>query len=282
MFFFGLLPSLGWGINSSLIGYSSKKIGPLATGLGAQFVGLGLTLALFLFFPQAVLPQHTWLALVFNGVMGALLFWGLCHIFSLAPVSVVTPIIASWTIIAAILGIVLLGDPFSTLKLAAILIVGVGIIFLTCDPKTLRRKRVEIITPGTGMAIFLAFGLGVNSFISAFVIKEIGWLSATVGIRIITVMVLGWILLLRRRSDVLVAVKAGYWPVWVIGLLDVVAFSSFNIAITSMNFSLAVILAALGPLVTIATSVSFFKERPTIVQALGAVMAVAGVVLFQV
>lgn len=278
----GILPPLGWGINSSLIGHSSKKIGSLATGLGVQTLGLVFTLALFLVFPNFNLPHSTWLQLLFNGVMGGMLFWSLCHIFSIAPASVVTPIIASWTIIAALLGIIFFGEPISALKLLAIPVVALGIIFLTLDLETLRRRKVKIITPGTGLAVLLAFAFGLNAFISTYVIKEIGWLSASADIRIITVLVMVAILASQGKTKSLGGASLKSRLVWVIAALDVLAFSSFNLALISTSLSLVSILAALGPLVTAATSVVFFKERLTLVQAFGAIIAVSGVVLFQV
>lgn len=282
MIFASLLPPLGWGVNSSLIGHSSKKIGALATGIGAQFLSLIITLTLFIFFPGLNLPSHTWLHLVFNGVMGGILFWTLCHIFSIAPASVVTPIIASWTIIAALFGVLLLGDPFSSLKLLAIAIVLTGIAFLTLDFSTLLKKKFKIITPGTGIAVLLALGLGANSFVSTYVIKEIGWLSATTEIRLITVITMVILLASQRKLGKIGDIPLRSGILWTIAALDVIAFSSFNLALLSTNLSLVSILAALGPLVTAATSILFFKERPSLTQVFGAVTAVTGVVLFQI
>lgn len=277
-----LLVPLGWGINSSLIGHTSKKIGAMATGLGAQTLGLVLTLLLFLLFPGFTLPHNTWGFLLFNGVMGGFLFWLLCYVFSIAPASVVTPIIAIWTIIATLFGVIFLGEPFSLLKLVSIAIVALGIVLLTFDLEILKKRKIKMITPGTGIAVLLSFGLGLNAFISTFVVREVGWLSATAGIRVISVITILAVVAFQGRLQGLgkLSLKSRY--VWVVAALDVLAFSSFNIALSSSNLSLVTILAALGPLVTAVTSIIFFKERPTLIQGIGGVTAVLGVVLFQI
>lgn len=292
-----LATAIFWMITALAFESAGKKVGSLSVNiirLSLAFIYLGI----FSFFTRGVfLPEganaHNWIWLSVSGLVGFVLgdlFLFQAYVVIGARISMLIMSLAPP--IAAISGWLLMGETMNKQGLfgMALTFIGISIAILARkkndDPNTLLRQSIHFKYPLKG--ILLAFGgaagQGIGLVLSRYGIQELNPFAAT-QIRVITGLV-GFIIVISY---------VGFWPRVISAVTNYAAMKRMGVGaffgpFLGVSFSLLAVqhttsgvastIMSIVPVLIIAPSVIFMKEKITWIEVIGAVIAVAGVSLF--
>ncbi len=275
------VPMIGWGAIQLLAARLSRDVGSLRAGMVVQGGGLVVTallVPLFFSMPASI----NWAGLVFMGVTGVVDYLLLYYALSHGAVSIVAPIFSSWGLISAVMGIAVGGEPAGPFRVACILGITAGLLLLSVDPRALRRLSFGKAAPGAVPALIVALGYGVTFYWLKDLIAQMGWYFTTLGTRLFVVATFVPIGLALRRQ---LRAPVARWP-WAVAaaiiVLDVAAFTTYNLALTRYQVSLVSIIASASPLVSLVLARFFLDERLSRLQLAGAVLTIVGIIALQV
>lgn len=280
-FFFGMVAAFSFGTADFLAGWISRKIGTYSTLFYMQAVGfVVLSLYFFIIGDWEVLIGNTqaiWLSLIF---MGLDLFGILCLYQGLAKgnVSLVAPIGSSFAIITVILA-VFFGESPSLIMIVAIFLTIGGVIVSSTPISDISRTHSR---KGIGWAILASILLGIAFFGTKFPTAEIG-AEATVWLgRLQAVVFLMLFFLLSKRKLEKPHRRFRDWGFLIlIGVLDMIAFISYNIGIMQAYTTLVVTITSLFAVFTLLWGMVILRERLLWNQVLGVGMIFLGLILIQ-
>jgi drug/metabolite transporter (DMT)-like permease len=279
----------GWGTIDLLAARLSRKVGFLLSGVLVQCGAFALTALLA---PALLVVPATinWLGLAVLGVTGVLVYLLFYRALTIGAVSIVAPITGSWGMITALLGIVFLHETATPVRLASIVLVTAGIVAISLDWVAVRRLARTQLLPGAGAALVAALGWGVTYLWLGPLNREMGWYFTTLGTRAFGMLAFIPIVLLRpalarsvsasclhpRRGPK--GTRAGVPWVMVLGIIvvDVIAFTTYNFAVTRYEISLVSIVASASPLVSVALAHLTLGERLNRPQLAGVVLVLVG------
>ena len=303
--FAALLTAFFWTITALAFESASKKVGSLSVNLirlVVAFILLGIYswIVRGMFFPTDAAP-HNWIWLSLSGLVGFVLgdlFLFRAYVVVGARISML--IMALAPPIAAIIGWFVLGEQLTLQQLGAMVVTFAGIAIVVLkreidEPELLdgvvvvtkgNRKKVRFSYPISG--ILLAFGGAVGQG-GGLVLSKFGMADydvfAAVQIRVITGVVgfSGLFLVLNRWKSLGKAVKN--WKA--MGRLSVgaffgpflgVSFSLWAVKFTTTGVASAIM--SIVPVLIIPPSILILKEKFNPKELIGAIIAIAGVVLF--
>lgn len=270
----GLTAALCWGFHDICVRFLSQKT-PLTgcifivllTGLVFHFGLTSLTGNL-----HAVSRQAVWLSLG-AGVFFVIATFGLYYAFERGPVRLVAPLIAGYPILSVGLA-TLQGTPVSALQWGAVLAIVLGVSIVAAlsgdsDEDTPAYGRTTLYSLIAACGFAGTFALGQSA-------AEIsGEMSTTLLTRIMAVALVVAILLIFKRP---------FWPgkaalPWLIamGIADGIALYSVLSAGGLPDAPYAAVTSSMFGLLTIVLAWAFLKERMTMPQWLGCVVAFGGV-----
>ncbi len=286
----GLGGMFGWGFADFAAKKTVDKIGTIASLVLAHAFGtillLGFVLAsIFVFrnpftFPRTFLE---WLGLIFFGTLQTIVYFLVYKGFEKGQVAVLSPIFASFTGLVALFSVLFFGEVISGNLIPALIIIFFGIILLNLDPKYLSTKKLRIIgAPGVkevGCATLLAtiWTLGWDKFTGgkdwvmyAFLMYAFVTLSAYT--------------ISRYQKISLTKVKKGAFKfLWLIGLGEAVAYLALSLGYSSTSLtSVIALLSGAFSLPTIILAKLFLKEKITMIQTIGGLVIIAGIVLIAI
>jgi len=105
----GLGCSLAWAIANVYVQRSARELGDLRAMLWAQLVGMAVLFPLGLAWDGRPTRLDGWL-LGLTGAASALGYYGLMRAFRQGPLAAITPVVTTWPVVAAIAGVVWLGE----------------------------------------------------------------------------------------------------------------------------------------------------------------------------
>lgn len=275
------IPMFGWGIIQLLAARLSRAVGYMLAGLLVQAGGLAGTLLLAPVFFR-VPASINWFGLAFLGVCGLIFYLLLYRALGTAEVSLVAPIVSSWGLITALMGIVLAGDSVTVLKVICMLAITAGIVLLSVNWSGLQRVSTTRLMPGIAPALAVALGWGVTYYYLKPLNEQMGWYFTTVGTRFFTVLAF-LPLVLRRSGDMRRGLTKAPWALALgIVVIDIFAYTSYNYALTRYEVSLVSIVASASPLVSVLGAWLLLHERLTPLQRAGVVVVIAGILGMQI
>jgi drug/metabolite transporter (DMT)-like permease len=291
-----LVTAFCWTVTALAFEAASKRIGSLVVNLLRLLVGL-VCLSIFsyfyrgLFFPVDA-TLNNWLLLVLSGLIG-FTFGDMClfQAFVVVGARISLLLMALAPLFAAVISWIVLGETLSLRGFFGMVITltGVATVILKRnenkgDTKLLGNVRfsypVKGILLGLGGALGQAAGLVVSKMgmhgYNAFASAQIRVMAGIIGFAVIFFFMGLW----KRTWKALSDYRA-------IGQLSLGAFFgpflgvSFSLlAVQLTNTGIASTIMAIVPVLIIPPSVILFKEKVTIKEAIGAVIAVVGVALF--
>lgn len=275
------IPMFGWGIIQLLAARLSRAVGYVLAGLLVQAGGLAGTLLLApVFF---VLPASiNCFGLIFLGVSGLVFYLLLYRALGAAEVSLVAPIVSSWGLITALMGIALAGDSVTPLKLICMLAISAGIVLLSVNWAGVRGASAARLMPGIAPALAVALGWGVTYYYLKPLNEQMGWYFTTAGTRVFTVLAF-MPLAVMRAGDLRRGLAKAPWALALgIVVIDIFAYTSYNYALTRYEVSLVSIVASASPLVSVLGAWLLLHERLTPLQRAGVVVVIAGILGMQI
>ena len=270
-----LLAAVCWGSADFIGGIVSRRNaipGVMLTVLGVGFL---VPLAYVLVTAEAVPSGRAILYAVIGGTLGAtgLTFFYLA--MSLGKIGVVTPIAASGVAVPVIVGVIG-GD-----ELAGMVAVGMGLTVAGIILTSIESSEEEVHEDRAGgrrvvaIALFAALGLGSYFVFSEPAYEEsVAWtlvFARTIAVPLLLAFVIARKVTMPSGRDRGLAVSGG--------LFDVSATALVGLALAGGALSIVAVLSSLYPVVAIFLAFLILRERLRPVQALGALLALSGVIL---
>jgi len=282
----GILLALGasvsWTVANVAIQRSGRAVGPFRAMLWAQVTsGAGLAvLALLLDRPTAPFDGATVVWGLVGGLAALLAYVCLFYSFERASLSIAVPIMSSWSVIAAGIGVGLLGERLSVGQIAGAALVFTGVILVAVQPRTGGNEAAG--GRAHRRTVMAAFGAAVGFGV---LIPVIDHLSSSVGTLGAIPFVYGIELVLGLPLALAARVRLGPPPAsaWAIvvaaGLAETLGFAFVSLGATRAPVAVISPTASLATTLTVLYAWLVLHERPTRVAALGAGLACCGVVL---
>jgi drug/metabolite transporter (DMT)-like permease len=290
------LTAIFWTVTALSFEAASKRIGSLTVNLLRLVVGF-IFLSIFawfyrgLMFPVDATPR-TWFYLVLSGLAG-FVFGDLCLFQSFVVIGarISMLIMALSPPMTAFFGWIILGEKLAPLSWAGMIltITGIALVVLKREDHPdveITRKKVRFNYPvwgillGLGGALGQAVGLVLSKFAmngySAFASSQIRIMAGISGFLVLFLVTRKWKNIFHAFSDkkALSQLSLGAF----FGPFLGVSFSLLSVQLTSTG--IAATIMSLVPVLIIAPSVILFKEKVTVKEVIGAVLAVSGVALF--
>lgn len=281
---------LGWGFADFFAKKTIDEIGSVASLVWAHIFGvlaLGSFVAYqYILFQRSIplpLGLQEWGMLAFFGGLQALIYFLVYEGFSKGQLAVLSPVFASYSGIAALFSVLILGEALRINLLVALAIIFIGILLLNIDLSALRSRRIKLIgAPGlwqVGLAALLAafWTVSWDGFIGG---KD--WLSYALFMYIFIAFA-AWVISRLQRTDLLIK-RSGLWKFLIlIGVCEVVAYLSISWGFSSTpHLSIVAILSSAFSLPVIVLARVFLKERITTIQTIGGIAIVGGIMLLSV
>lgn len=201
--------------------------------------------------------------------------------FKLGKISVVTPIVSSYSLITALLGIVLLHESAGFLKILGMVCIVLGTVLLST--KVSRQFFTQFqdgLAPGMKQAFLATLGTGVYLFLVTLLSRENGWLYSALLIRIAIAATAACVLWRKKlpfalpNATVVKFVLAG-------AVFDVIGFSLYNFTVALGETSVVSVITSAQSLLIVPLSIVFLKEKMQRQQLWGFAGVVLGLVLLQ-
>jgi drug/metabolite transporter (DMT)-like permease len=267
-----LAASALWGTSDFGGGLLSRQLNPSVAVFLSQALALAGLLALL---PFLHVPAGRYMfAAAAAGVLATLSLAAFYRAMATAPMSLVAPITAAGTGIPVVAGL-LRGEQLGVPQLAGIVVTLAGIV-LASGPEfssgvPVRRQALALsiaAAAGFGGAYTLLAIAAGHGVYGTLLCQRVGGLIV-LGPLVLRGGLLAGVRLSTRRLAALAAV----------GGCDIVANGAYALAASRGDLSVAAVLASLYPVVTALLARTFLAERLRLVQSIGVITALAGVLL---
>jgi drug/metabolite transporter (DMT)-like permease len=272
----GLGASASWAVANVAIQRSTHAVGALRAALWAQVVGgAGAVLVHLLEHPVAPwTADAAWWAGAGGGA-ALLAYAGLFVATERGRLSIVVPVVSSWSLLAAAIGIGLLGERLRVVRLAGAGLVVLGV-WLVARPAAGAEARPTHERTALLAALAGAVGFGV-------MIPAIGRLTPAAGALGAVALIMGVELALglpvavALGVDVRAPVGAAWRPVLAAGLFEVLGFACVALGTSHAPVAIVAPAASVGGSLTVAWAWLVLRERPGRIALAGAALSAAGV-----
>lgn len=276
----GLGGMIGWGISDFFAGLFSKKIGHFKTFFWSQTAGLVFAALLIFFFAtnfnisplMAVLLP---VAAIFYAAAYLFFYKG----FELGNISIVSATINLWAVFTVLFAFIFLGQRLSVFQFLGVAMIIAGVTFVSLKWSDIKNQNSHLLK-GVKETVAAAFLFGIFWNLSDVIAKDIGWLPTTIFVKIgVILFLLLFASFVKRELAIAKTATQTKLLVALVGILEAFAVASVNWGLTISGAILVTPIASALSIITITMALVFLKEKITKVQALGIVMAVAGIVL---
>jgi drug/metabolite transporter (DMT)-like permease len=219
-------------------------------------------------------------------VIAAGAYLSLYRALELGPVTVVSPVLASYAVIPVLLAVALLGESLRGPQLTGVIVTIVGAVLTSTDARALR-AGTHRMPAGLPWGIASAFLFGIATYVLGWASQRAGWLPALWLARVTAATIFG------VAALVVVLVKGRGAPVagrsaiganaialaMTLGLVDLGGTLSYSRGAEVGFVSIVTAVSATYPLIPVFGSVALFGERPAPNQYAGVAMVIAGLML---
>lgn len=274
--FLGLIAAIGWGLHDLAVRYVSQK-----TTIFAALLWVLLTGAFFQFLLMLVrldfapLPIETLPPVLLTACFFVTASIGLYKAFEIGPVRLVSPLIATFSIISVVWG-ALMGQQITGLQWAAVFAVfaGVSIVAVLSDNSETgapdpKRNQAILWSLLSSVGFAGTFGVGQSAMsLAPDLMIILAYRIVAVGLLVLIMVYLKTPLFPHRSQIKLLTLM---------GLLDAIALACVLTAGNLENANYASVAASAFGMVTIILAWAFLKERITLKQWFGVLLAFSGI-----
>jgi len=276
----GLGGMFGWGISDFFGGLYSKKIGRFKTFFWSQLAGLVfVTLLLFVFAINLKIPTMIAALLPVASFLYAAAYLLFYKGFEMGDVSIISATMNLWAVFTMLFAFIFLGQRLSTIQFLGVLMIIVGVALVSLKGSDIKDQKIKLES-GVKETILAAFLFGIFWNLSEIISENIGWLSATLFVKIgVILFLLLFSLLVKREVNLAKTTTKTKLMVVLIGILEAAAVASVNWGLTIGDGILVTPIASALSIVTITMAIIFLKEKISKLQGIGMVTAIAGIIL---
>ena len=282
----GLAAGIGWGFSGFFDAKAAKHVGAIAASLlinGIVAVGYAILYILFLSRGHAITAAGVWYAIASGMVItiGALSYFrGL----SLGPVSLVSPLSASYPLVTTIVAVVFFGTHLRMPQILGILLVICGVMAAS-GIADVKNHRTATIAYGPFLALCAALTWGIGYALAYQAIARLGWQLASL-IEFGSMAVAFGLFIPCIRTDQPMTwrdIRQGIRNRYILlsSSFSLAAALTLNLGLSQEQSSGAIVatLSACYPVLTVLMARHFFNEVVEIIPLAGAFASIAGVVL---
>lgn len=280
----------GWGLSEFATKKSVDKIGTISSLFWAHVFGTlilfsFLILYLFVSITPVSFPRDLseWLGLLFFGTLQMTVYYFGYKGFQKGKLAVLSPIFASFSGLVALFSVFIFGEVLSIGLVPALVLIFGGIMLINLDIKSLSTNKIRIAgVPGLKeivIATLLAtfWTLGWDRFTGG---KD--WVVYT--FLMFVFMTIAAYFVSKFNKVNLSGVKSGTWKfLWLIAVGEVVAYLAISLGYASTSqTSVVAILSGASSLPTILLAHIFLREKVAIIQTIGSLIIIMGVILLSI
>jgi len=271
---FGLSASVGYGLSDYIGAKVTRKIGEYKIILFSHFLGLFLLVPLVLITKTSLLMSpSTFFLFIIYGLLAVIAIFYFYKALKIGPVSLVTPIAASYSLVSVISALLFYKEKLVLNHYLAIFLIIFGIIITSFK---IEKQKIKLInTKGIFYAFIPMFLWGISIPYITFIIKEIGWISATF-YEYLLIMLFIYFYILIKKIDI----KNIRFTKDLIGFafFRFLGFSMMNIGLLYGLISVVAPVESTSPLITVILALIFLKEKIQKHQLVGAFITIAGLI----
>lgn len=272
-----MLSAAGFGVSESLAKWSIDRAGHHRSLIYIQGWGI-LFLLLPLYpagFPLRLVLVH-WKLLISLGILNLVANYSLFYGLRLGQLSVVSPVVATFSVYTVALSCIYLGERPSFFQWIGIGTAITGILAIASHFRQVQSSPMWGLLPGVGAGLLSAVSFGVQFFLFKYAVDDLGPILPILIFRAMTVAVL----LMDagvRNTPVWISDRRPVAALFVAGGFDALAYFLYNSGIQREYASLVVTMCGIYPAFTILLAQLFLRERLTRFQWGGAVLILAGI-----
>ncbi|MBI2084905.1 MAG: EamA family transporter [Candidatus Aenigmarchaeota archaeon] len=271
-----------WGIADFIVVGPVRKIGNIKTLVIGQAVIFAAMISYVSLFPNNI--HFTQQAVLLSFPPSALIILGFLALYrgiQVGKVSIVVPIVSSWSLVAVIIGFLVLRQTPTPHQIAGALLIVSGIILVSLKLSDLRSSIRKHKLKGVKEALLSMVFFGSALAFNKFVIEYVGWLSASFLFSLWQTLILAALFFVSKQGKtktagnyLLIAAAAGLLN-WFGGL-------SYNLGISGEYLSVVSPVASASVFVTVILSFILLKERLTKPQYVGVFSVILGIIAIAV
>ncbi|MGA3060057.1 MAG: DMT family transporter [Candidatus Bathyarchaeia archaeon] len=274
-----IIAMMSWGVADFLAKIAIDKIGYRTSLVIDQTVNLvPVVIFAILFFRMPSLSIDLTGIIVLVGISGIFGYIFLFRGFQKGDVSVVSPITASWSVVTILLVFFLLGETLMPIQIAGIITVFIGVFFASTNFAELKNSVKQGKSAGVLDAIIAMISWGISYALLRPIVAAVGPIMALLFLKLIaTATLFSWTGVTKTRISI--PPKMIFLFIASAGILDFLAYTTFNLSLSTQLVSIVSPIAATAPAVTVVLAYVFLKERIVSNQKLGIIAILAGLVL---
>ena len=275
---FGMAAMLGWGTSNFIAAKAVRETGVVKVVLWSQIVSLCLYLFLFPFFSKTfAFSSNTLTVLVAASLLMVIAYLAFCKGLQVGAVSVVSAVSSSAVAVTVLLSIVFLKQALTILQAIGVSLAIIGAVLTSFKAHDLLNIRLEKIAVGAKYGLIAMLGWGLAFVLIDILVSRMGWFLPVVFMKIFGVAFI-FIYFIFTKTNLSFPENSAMLVI-AIGLVEVIAFLSYNIGISSEYTSVIAPIAFAYPAITIILARIFFKEILETSQKAGVISVLAGLIL---
>jgi len=276
----GIGGMFAWGIYDFLGGVFSKQIGPYKSFFWSQLAGsisvllLALVSGMSFNVPILVIILFPIAAIVYSA--GYLFYFkGL----EIGNISIVSATMNLWAVFTMLFAFVFMGQRLSPIQTLGVLMILSGVTLASLNWSDIRKKRFQL-SSGVKEAVLGAFFFGIFWNISEIISRVVGWLLATILVKVgIVLFLLLFSFLVKREMGWKTVATRTKYAVLLMGIIEAGAVAIVNYGLTIGHAILITPISSALSIVTITLAIVFLKEKITKLQGLGMITAIVGIIV---
>lgn len=283
----GLAGMFGWGLADFFAKKTIDRIGDVQTLAWAGIFGSLAYIPAFFYnnkvngtFLELPSDGTFWILLVFFGVLQAAVYLFAYNGFGKGQIAILGPVFSTFTGIVAVISILFLGEESTPLRMLMLAVIFVGILLLSLDVGALRSRRIAFTRIAGFKEVAIATILAaIWTVLWDIFVGGRDWISFSFYMFLfmtITVFMFAHMRGLKMRVG-----SSGIW-IWIVlvGVCETLAYLGVTLGygVTSLTSVVTVISGGFG-LPTLILASLFLKERISLVQWIGCIAIVAGLML---
>ena len=275
----GLAGMFGWGIYDFYAGVYAKKSGPFRTLFWSQLVGsLAILVLAVVFLTDFTIPLSTLLLLPVASFLYAAGYIFFMKGLEVGNIAIVAAIMNIWAVFTMLFAFTFMGQRLSIFQFAGVVMIIMGAVIAALNWNDIKNNNFKL-SAGVKEGVIGAFFFGTFWNVSEVISEEIGWLRATLFIKIGIILLLLVFSLLAKQKVLLKHSKhKTKLMIVLMGIIEAAAIAIVNYGLTIGDAILITPIASALSVVTIVMAIIFLKEKVHKIQMAGIATVLLGIV----
>ena len=271
-----MLAALLWGV-SDVIGVSvTRRLGVLLTTLVFQITAVAVTTP-YLVFGESLsrLSLDHWGMLFGLSFLGTGVLVGFYKALQLGPLTVVAPVVSSYSVVVIPLAVVFVGDRLSWLQVVGAAVIVGGVALVSVNLRGVRSGG-GWMGRGVPLALAITLGIGVYTYSVGVLSKELGWFLPLYVTQVFTLAILAPIAIVRIRRPRLRQVGPALLGAVLVAIFGIGGFFAYTRGTEIGVLSLVAAASTSHPILPVLGGLLIYRERLAPVQIAGLVAVIGG------